>query len=156
MIEWTTVLSLILLGISLVVIEIVFVPGTTVVGVIGFGLSIIGVVLSFRYFGTTIGTTTATGTAVASAVILYFTFKSNVWGRFASSATMASRVNEEELRDLTEGAEGITVSALRPIGKAELNGKVYEVKSFGGYLETGTRIKVMRIQANQVIVEQIN
>lgn len=156
MIEWTTVLSLILLGISLVVIEIVFVPGTTVVGIIGFGLSIVGVVLSFRYFGTTIGSTTATVTALGSGVILYFTFKSNAWGRFASKATMASRVNEEELRDLTEGAEGITVSALRPIGKAELNGKVYEVKSFGGYLETGTRIKVMRIQANQVIVEQIN
>ena len=156
MTEWITVLSLILLGISLVVVEIVFVPGTTVVGVIGFGLSIIGVVLSFRYFGTTIGTTTATGTTVVSAAILYFTFKSNVWGRFASKATMASRVNEEEMRDLVEGAEGIAVSALRPIGKAEVNGKVYEVKTFGGYLETGARVKVIRIHSHQVIVEQIN
>ena len=112
--------------------------------------------MSFRYFGTTIGSTTATGTALASGVILYLTFKSNVWGRFASKATMAGRVNEEELRDLTEGAEGITVSALRPIGKAELNGKVYEVKSFGGYMETGSRIKVIRILSHQVIVEQIN
>ncbi len=156
MMDWITVLSLILLGISMVVIEIVFVPGTTVVGLIGFGLSIMGVILSFRYFGTTIGTTTATGTAVASAFILYFTFKSNVWGRFASKATMASRVNEEEMRDLSEGTEGIAVSALRPIGKAELNGKFYEVKTFGGYLETGTRIKVISIHAHQVIVEQIN
>lgn len=156
MIDWVTVLSLILLGIALLVVEIIFVPGTTVVGVVGFVLLLAGVVLSFRYHGSAIGWTTACGSAAGTAVILYFCFKSDVWSRFASKATIDSRVNEGELNDLRVGTEGIAVSALRPIGKAELNGKIYEVKTFGSYLETGKKIRVMEILSNQIVVEQIN
>lgn len=156
MIDWITVLSLILLGISLLVIEIIFVPGTTVVGVVGFVLLLVGVVLSFRYYGSTVGWTTASGSAVGTAVILYFCFKSDVWSRFASKATINSRVNEGEMNDLLVGTEGIAVSALRPIGKAELKGKIYEVKTFGSYLETGKKIRIIEILSNQIVVEQIN
>ncbi len=156
MIDWITVLSLILLGISLLVIEIIFVPGTTVVGVVGFVLLLVGVVLSFRYYGSTVGWTTASGSAVGTAVILYFCFKSDVWSRFASKATINSRVNEGEMNDLLVGTEGIAISALRPIGKAELKGKIYEVKTFGSYLETGKKIRIIEILSNQIVVEQIN
>lgn len=156
MIDWVTVFSLILLGIALLVVEIIFVPGTTVVGVVGFVLLLGGVVLSFRYYGSTIGWTTASGSAVGTAVILYFCFKSDVWSRFASKATINSRVNEGEMNDLHVGTEGIAVSALRPIGKAELKGKIYEVKTFGSYLETGKKIRIIEILSNQIVVEQIN
>ena len=36
MIEWMTVISLILFGLALLVAEIIFVPGTTLVGLFGF------------------------------------------------------------------------------------------------------------------------
>ena len=156
MIEWVTVLSLISIGIGLLVVEIIFVPGTTVVGVVGFTLLVLGVVFSFRYFGGTVGWATASGSAVGTAVILYFCFKTNVWNRFASHATMDGKVNEGELKDLHVGTEGVALSALRPIGKAEINGKVYEVKTFGSYLESGKRIRVMEILSNQILVQQIN
>ena len=156
MIEWITVLSLISLGIALLVVEIIFVPGTTIVGVVGFALVLVGVVFSFRYFGNTVGWMTASGSAAGTTVILYFCFKSDMWSRFASKATMDGKVNEGELTSLQLGTEGIALSALRPIGKAELNGKVYEVKTFGSYLETGKRIKVIEILSNQIVVEQIN
>ncbi len=154
--DWLTVLSLILFGIALLVIEIIVIPGTTLVGVIGFLLLATGVILSFRYFGTTIGWVTGSGSAAASAIILYYCFKSNVWSRFASRSSIDGKVNEGELNGLPVGAEGIALSALRPFGKAELNGKVYEVKTIGSYLESGKRIKVLEILSNQITVEQIN
>lgn len=156
MVDWVTVLTLILLGIGLLVVEIIFVPGTTVVGVVGFTLSLVGVVLSFRYFGSAIGWTTAMGSATGTAVILYFCFKSDVWSRFASKATIDSKVNEGEISNLQVGMEGVAISMLRPFGKAELNGKVYEVKTFGSYLESGKRIRVIEILSTQIVVEQIN
>jgi len=156
MTDWLTVLLLISFGIILLVLEIIVVPGTTIVGLIGSVLIVVGVILSFRYYGTIVGWSSAGGSAFVTTVILYYGFQSNFWSRFASKATINSKVNEGDLDMLTVGEEGISISALRPIGKAELNGKIYEVKTFGAYLETGKRVKVIEILSHQVVVEQIN
>src|SRR5262249_29783941 len=154
--EWLTVSSLIVIGLAILIIEIIFVPGTTIVGLIGFVLMVIGVGLSFKYFGPTVGWMTTSGTTVLSGSIIYLAFKANVWGLFSLKSTIDSKVNEGETSELKEGAEGTTVSALRPVGKAELGSKIYEVKTLGAYLEPGTRIRIMNIQANQIVVEPLN
>lgn len=156
MVEWITILSLILLGLAVIVIEIIFVPGTTVVGLIGFVLLVLGVGLSFGYFGSTIGWLTTGGTAIASGVVFYLAFKANVWGRFSLKSTSNSKVNEGELSTLTTGAEGMTISALRPVGKAEFNQKMYEVRTMGNYVEPGTKIRVTQILSNQIIIEPLS
>lgn len=155
MVEWLTVLSLILFGLALVIAEIIFVPGTTFVGIAGFVFLVLGAGLSFSYFGSAMGWTTTGGTAVVSGVALYFAFKANVWGRFSLKSTSTSKVNEEELLTVAIGVEGVTVSALRPSGKAELDNKTYEVRTMGNYVESGTKIRVMQIQLNQIIVEPL-
>ena len=156
MIEWLIVLSLILFGLTLVVAEIIFVPGTTIVGVVGFVFLVLGDGLSFKYFGSGIGWATTGGTAVVSGVTLYFAFKANVWGHFSLKSTSTSKVNEEILSGVTIGEEGVTVSALRPSGKAELDNKTYEVRTLGNYVETGIRIRVKQILAHQIIVEPLS
>ena len=156
MIEWLIVLSLILFGLALIVAEIVIVPGTTLVGIVGFVCLVLGTGLSFRYFGSNMGWSVTGGTAVASGLILYYSFKANVWGRFSLKSTSASKVNEGELSDVVTGIEGVTLSALRPSGKAEMNNKVYEVRTMGNYLEPGTKIRVIQILTNQIIVEPLS
>jgi membrane-bound ClpP family serine protease len=155
-IEWITVISLILFGLFLIIAEVIFVPGTTVVGILGFIFLVVGVSLSFRYFGGETGWTTIGVTAVASGLILYFSLKANVWGRFSLKSSIQSKFNEGELDSLTVGTEGLTVSALRPVGKANLGEKLYEVKTLGEYLDSGSRVRVIKIIMNQIIVEPIN
>ncbi len=155
MIEWIIILSLITFGLAVVVIEIIFIPGTTVVGLVGIVFMILGMGLSFKYFGGSVGWLTTGGTAVASGVVLYLAFKSNVWGRFSLKTTIDSKVNEGELISVIAGLEGVTVSALRPIGKAELNNKTYEVRTMGTYLEPGTRIRVQQVKDHQIFVEPL-
>lgn len=156
MIEWLTVISLILFGLVLIIAEIIFIPGTTVVGIIGFIFLIMGVGFSFNYFGAETGWVTVGATAVASGAVLYLSFKANVWKRFSLKSAITSKVNEGELSALIVGTEGIAISALRPIGKAELDNKQYEVKTTGEYLDSGKRIRVVKIFMNQIIVEPIN
>lgn len=156
MVEWITVISLILFGLVLIIVEIIFVPGTTVVGLVGFIFMVIGVGLSFRYFGSEIGWSAVGGTAVASGALLYLSFKSNLWGRFALKSTIDSKVNEGELNDLLPGQEGVAVSALRPVGKAELSNRQFEVKTLGEYVDPGKRIRILKVLSNQIIVEPIN
>jgi membrane-bound ClpP family serine protease len=154
--EWISVLSLIGFGLVLIVAEIVFVPGTTLVGIIGFVLMVLGITLSFRYFGSTTGWIATGGTAVSFFIVIYFCFKSNVWSRFSLKTKIDSKVNEGEMNGLQVGQEGVTLSSLRPIGKAELNSKIYEVKTFGNYLDPGKKVKIVEILSNQIVVEQIN
>jgi len=156
MIEWITVVSLIFFGLALIVAEIIFVPGTTLVGVLGFVFLIMGAGLSFRYFGSQVGWTTVGVTAVASGIILYYSFSANVWGKFSLKTSNKSKVNEGELDELVVGTEGQTTSTLRPVGKAEINNRTYEVKTLGEYIETGKRVRVIKILSNQIFVEPIN
>lgn len=156
MAEWITVLSLIVVGLALVIAEIIFVPGTTLVGLVGFALMAVGVGLGFRYFGGSTGWTITGITAVASGVILVYAFKANVWGRFSLKSTIDSKVNEGELEGIIAGTEGLTLSALRPVGKAEIKSRTVEVRTLGTYLEAGTRIRVSQVNLNQIIVEPIS
>ncbi|MCW5910414.1 MAG: hypothetical protein KIT62_05040 [Cyclobacteriaceae bacterium] len=156
MIEWVTVISLILFGLALVVAEIIFVPGTTVVGIIGFIFLIAGVGFAFKYFGSETGWVMVGVTAVISGLVFYFSFKSNVWGRFSLKSSIDSKVNEGNLSSLVIGQEGKATSALRPVGKAQLGGKEYEVKTSGDYLDSGSAVRITKINSNQIIVEPIN
>jgi len=48
------------------------------------------------------------------------------------------------------------MSALRPSGKAELKDKTFEVRTQGAYVDSGTRIRIIKILSNQIIVEPIS
>ncbi len=151
--EWMIVAALIFFGILLVIAEIIFVPGTTLVGLIGAGFMIAGVVSSFSYFGQEGGWMTLGITALASGIIGYFAFKANVWGKFSLKTSSLGKVNEGELEGITVGLEGKAISALRPSGKAEINERTFEVKTLGSFADAGTKIKIIKIDKNQIFVE---
>ena len=153
--EWLTVISLIVIGIALVVVEFIFIPGTTIVGIFGIIAIMGGLVLSFQYFDNAIGWYTIGGTGLLCGVIFYFAFRTRAWERFALKSTIAGRVNEVDTQTLKAGEEGQTVSALRPMGKAELQGKMVEVTTLGGYIESGKRIRIVRVSTNQIVVEPV-
>jgi membrane-bound ClpP family serine protease len=152
MIEWVIVVSLVSFGLLLLVAEIIFIPGTTLVGLLGFVFLAIGIGLSFTYFGSTTGWVTLGVSSVASFVALYFSFNSKFWKRFSLKSTNHTKVNEGLLNGIEVGQEGTTVSALRPIGKAELGSQQFEVKTQGEYLNSGTKIRIVKIELNQITV----
>jgi membrane-bound ClpP family serine protease len=156
MAEWSTVISLLVFGLLLVVAEVIFVPGTTVVGLIGFCFLVVGVGLSFKYFGSEVGWVMLASASVASGGLLYFSFTTNMWSRFSLKSAIKSKVNEGELDQLQVGMEGIALSALRPMGNAELNNQIVEVRTNGDYLDSGSRIRIVKIVSNQIIIEPIN
>ena len=155
MAEWTTVILLVILGLILILTEALFIPGTTVVGILGFISSVFGIYLSFNYFGAATGWWFVFGSSVFFAISLYFSFKSKTWARFSLKSAIKSKVNEGLTNDLQINDEGTAVSTIKPIGKAEFNDKEYEVKSMGNYIEPGTKIKIIKIDTNNIIIEPI-
>ena len=53
------------------------------------------------------------------------------------------------------GEEGVARSALRPYGTVEIAGRQVEATAEGGYLQTGTRVRVREVSGNRIVVEAV-
>ena len=155
MITWLVIIGLILFGLGLIIIEVIFVPGTTIVGILGIILAGVGIYLSFKNFGNNVGTIVLVGTAIIALIALVTSFRTGVWKKFALKDQISSKFNEHIEIAMHEGDEGVALSSLKPIGKAEINEKVFEVKTNGNYVDAGERVKVIKIDKNKIIVEPI-
>ncbi len=154
--EWFIVLALVIFGLGMILVEIIFVPGTTFVGITGIISAIIGVYLSFVYFGPTVGAWFLIISSLMFATSLYFGFRGQTWDRFSLKDSIQSKFNENLTVDLQVAQQGMTISSLRPVGKAEFDSKTYEVKSHGDYIDSGTKVEIIKIDGNNIFVQPIN
>ncbi len=53
------------------------------------------------------------------------------------------------------GATGIAVSSLRPAGKMQIGDEFVDVVAEGGYIAPGTRVQVIEIEGNRVVVKEV-
>lgn len=153
---WIIILLLVLIGLALIVVEVVFVPGTTLVGVIGVIFLGAAIMSSYRNFGNEMGFYVLLGTSVVTAITLFLSFRSQAWSKFANNSAIKSKVNEGLTSALTLGDEGIALSTLKPMGKVQFKGREYEVKTLGDYVDVGTRVRIVHLQENQIIVKPLN
>lgn len=156
MLEWLVVIGLVLFGLGLIIIEIIFIPGTTFVGLLGLVLTGFGVFLSFQNFGSAIGLIVLVSSSITAVIFVIYGLKSGVWKKFALKDSIKSKFNEEYKHNLWIGDTGTTISTLKPFGKAEFDNKIFEVKTNGNYIDSDTKIKIIKIQDNKIIVEPIN
>jgi membrane-bound ClpP family serine protease len=152
---WILIISLLLIGLALIVIEVIFVPGTTVVGVMGIICAGAGIIISYKHYGTEVGFYILLGTCAVAAAALVLSFRSGAWTRFANKSAINSKVNEGITASLQEGDEGITLSTLKPIGKAQFGSAEFEVKTIGDYLDVGTKVRIISIKSNQIVVKPL-
>lgn len=149
------IIVLIAFGIFLIVIEIWFVPGG-IVGIIGVVCMGIAIFLSFRNYGETTGFITLSISAAVLVAAIVYGFKTNLWDKISLNTAITGRAYEESDTLVSVGDEGITLSTLRPIGKGEFKDQVYEVRSFGEYIQQGTNVRIVMIKENKIYVEPIN
>ena len=156
MLMWIIIVALLAIGLALIIAEVVFIPGTTIVGFLGLVFAIAGIVISYDYFGKDIALYILIGMSAVSAAALYYSFKGKAWSKFSLKTANRAKVNEGLVADLAIGDEGKTLSTLRPVGKAKFRNQEYEVKTLGDYVDNGIQVRIKLIVSNQIIVEPIN
>jgi membrane-bound ClpP family serine protease len=150
---WFILVSLLLIGLILVLTEILFVPGTTLVGILGLAVTIGGIFYAFLKFDNNLA-----WIVVGSALFLNFTalvygFKSGVWNKFALKEAITSRSFDDRLAGLEVGMEGKAISDIKPIGKAEFGDGIYEVKSDSGFIRVGSKVFITKLEDNKIIIK---
>lgn len=151
--EWIFIILFLALGIVLVVLEIVLLPGG-IVGIIGAIFMSIAIFLSFTNYGSDVGITVTLITGVIFVSALIYGFKTDLWSKVALNTTNTGRVFETEDIKVVVGDTGRALSALRPIGKAEFKDSEIEVRSMGEYVDSGEKIKIIMIKDDKVYVEK--
>jgi len=178
LIKWTLhyarLLELILFvaGLAFLMVEMFFIPGFGVVGAAGLALMFISLVLMFQEFGlpgtereTTVFlqnllkvTVSLAGSAIGIAVLLHFIPSLPGLGRLVLRQDLAAAHAGEMLEFHTPGLAqmvgevGISVTPLRPAGRAEFGDALLDVVTEGEFIETGSRVQIHQIRGNRIVV----
>lgn len=154
LLDWITVILLIGIGLLLIIVELIFVPGTTIVGILGFVLTCIGIWIGYAALGNTTGHVILAVTVLIGALAFVYSFRSDSWSRFALKEQNKGRVNEDFQHTLQLGEVGKTISALRPQGTAIFEDRHHEVQTNGEFLPPNTPVRIINLTHNKITVEE--
>ncbi|PID92953.1 MAG: hypothetical protein CSA95_09155 [Bacteroidetes bacterium] len=151
----TVIAILVLVGLLLLLLEVLVIPGTGAAGIIGFVLIGVAIWQAFAHHGVVAGGVTTAATVVLSVGLIYGALKAKTWKKLSLDDRLDGKVNVVDPEAVKVGDTGVTIGRLAPTGKAEINGKYYEVRTYGGYLEQDTPIEVLKVDRNVIYVKSI-
>lgn len=139
------------LGLILMVVEMLL-PGA-VLGTIGF-LTVCGsIVYAFVQKHTLAGIIMTVVTILL--IPLFFAVWKNILGRFfALKAHVEGFARSSRIDESLIGKEGTATSPLRPSGVALIDDQRHDVVTQGEMIDGGSRIKVIEVSGNRVIVRK--
>ncbi|MDP8263794.1 MAG: NfeD family protein [Candidatus Ancaeobacter aquaticus] len=151
------ILILLIVGLIFLCAEI-FLPGM-ICGIIGTICIIVSIIMCYMSLGTEVGTYYLGGTIVITSLAIFIAsklFPKTKLGRSLTLQTSESNYSPRQ-KDLSPllHQEGLAISFLRPSGIAEIQGERIDVVSDAEYIERGSKIMVISIKNNKVIVKKI-
>lgn len=143
------------------------VPSGGLIGILC-GIAAIGSVVAFFKYDTTWGLVAALGYLLLGPIILVFVFKLWINSPLAKGMILGGHVGEddevpiggpdqarrERLAQLQAliGAEGVAVTALRPVGVVKINDERVDALAESGVILSGTPVIVTDVYDNQIKV----
>lgn len=152
---------LFIIGFILILAEIFFIPGFGLAGIGGIAAILASIFLTF---GNITQATYSILTALGLSIIGFFLLikyipSTRTWRKFVLSTEQKKElgyiVGTKDLKRLT-GKEGLAITPLRPSGIAEVDGKKLDVITQGEYIISNSKIKIISVEGNKIIVEAID
>lgn len=142
---------LILIGLLLIIVEIIIVPGFGIPGVVG-GISIVlGLYMAYSN-NPNLGVLLTFATLVICAGLGYWAFKGNALKKMTLNSQISSKVNIHRTLNVVVGDLGTSLSKLSPTGDGQFGEKVIEVQSISGYIDVNCAIEIQKIENNTIFV----
>ena len=145
---------LLILGIILILIETLFIPGTTIFGILGIISIFSSDYLSYVYYGVEFAIIYSIINSIICLVIIIYSLKSNTWDKVSLKKVHQEKVDKNKYENLKIGELGLSISSLKPYGKGKFNNKTYEVKSSENFIDQGKKIKIIDILQDKILVKK--
>ncbi len=146
------IITLYIIGLIAITIEL-FIPGA-IVGICGAGCVIASIIFAYLYISNLLGHILL-GIGICFIPIFFITWYKLLTKTFAVRASeegfSSSKNNQEHLIS----AEGVAITTLRPSGTVIINGNKVDVVSEGEMILKNTKIKVIDVKGNRIVVKPV-
>ncbi|MFW6137863.1 MAG: NfeD family protein [Spirochaetota bacterium] len=147
------------LGLAALFLEL-FIPALGIIGAAGVVGMIIGTVMAYRQYGSTLGTVFLAGVLVGTPALIIIGLK--VFPRTFAGKLLILKESQDRQAGYTsydtgkyktlEGKQGAAVTALRPSGMVMIDGRKYSVVTSGELIEKDTPVKVIKVEGSRIVV----
>lgn len=145
----------IVIGVALILIEIIIVPGLGICGIGGGILTLFAYYMSFSNYGTTWGIVSVAASLLLLAAFWYILINSRFAKVMHLKTTIDSQVAEDNSAHVAIGARAKALTRMNLVGRIEVDGQEYEGRATT-FLEAGTPLEVIGIEDNIVLVKEVN
>jgi membrane-bound serine protease (ClpP class) len=167
-------IAIFVVGVALIAVELFVIPGFGVAGIAGIVLSVFGlgvsmvgnVGLDFSFIpaksllkSLLIAITASSVSLIGSILLAIKLFNTSAFSRLVLQVTNSSEqgfVGTSTKEFELIGTTGVAYTDLRPSGKIEINGELYDASSEIGFIEENTPIQVINYTGAQVKVRPIS
>jgi membrane-bound serine protease (ClpP class) len=164
-----------IIGLGLIAIEIFAIPGFGITGILGIILTLTGLILSLLE-NTEFDFSPVDTSAFLTAMVTVFSgifggFIASIWlshkiltitkGPFSKLALQTSQPLDQGYISVDSGMKnligktGCASTVLRPSGRVEVEGKIYDARASEGFIEKNEKIEVTAFETGQLVVKQI-
>jgi len=166
--NWEIILFI--LGLALIALEIFVIPGFGVAGISGIVLTFAGLILSMvNHIGfdfkpinmdnlvtSILVVIISTAVSLTASIFLGVKFlTSSLFGRLVLDSVQSrdeGYVGTDQKMHGLVGKQGVCATVLRPSGKVEIEGELYDANAIEGYIDKGTSVEVLRQETSQLVV----
>ena len=147
------IILIIAVGILLLLGEFLLLPGTTLLGILGTIVVLVGVYFGYTELGTSTGHIIFATTIVVLGILFAIGLRTMSSRDMGLEHQLTGRVNEIDDLELMIGDEGEAFGDIRPIGKAVINGVTFEVISQEGYVDNKEKVEVVKITGSEIYIK---
>ena len=152
---WWIVVTLLLLGVILMLVEMLLVPGVGIAGFLSLGSLGVACWYAFTALSTAAGWWTTLAAVVLLGVMVFFALRAKTWRRFELKTEVTSKMGTEA-EDVHVGDRGFAYTRLAPMGTGRFGTLTCEVKSFDNrMISAGTPVEVVAIEENKPLVKPL-
>lgn len=149
------IISLVLLGILMMLIEFLLTPGMGFAGIVGLASFVGACVYAFIKEGTQTGTIVTAVVAVIVIILFIWMLRGKTWKKLEQKEQIDVKTNTE-VEKVNVGDKGVSLSRLVPIGKVKFEKVTCEAHNAdGSFVDPGTEVEVISIEDNEVFVKPI-
>lgn len=150
----TLIIILAALSLVLGLLEIFILPGFGFAGIGSIVCAVVDAILIYNAYGFSWACIAVVVAILLLVLMLYIVANSRTFDRMSLKTSIDSTNATTEQLSVKVGNEGRAITRLALVGNAEIEGKQVEVKSSGELINSGTPIRVIKVDKAQIIVER--
>ena len=151
------IILVILLGLILLFIETLLLPGFVFTGILGICSLVAACYFGFVNYGNTGGIITVIISVAVAAAFMVWILRSKTWKKATLNTEIKAAVDQRpHEKGIAVGTKGVTATRLNPMGRVRFeNGEEAEVHSLDGLIEARSNVVVDSVEEEKIFVKLV-